>query len=461
MRIFTLALLGAIVLATAAVSDAQTLYSRLASQDELADLGRLPGVQPTCITRVFGVIIFFDDTSDQIVAYTPVNAPGSRIAVLVSAADLDTVAGTDVTQCRDADTSVINVLFALSNAANEDLVFAMTNSGAQRRRVATGPAADGINGLALDLGPTGGTRIYLARSQFFGAQEDGVYFINGIGNDLPVTPIVTNPDLDLVGISVAQSGDIYATSSENGVGAYTNKIVRVVSPLTAPTLQVVLDPFAGAAPLFVNGTDGGLEDLFVGEQGDVERLFVMNNSFGGPQGETIGRFNLDGSNPVLVFTQSALIASPDAMATPTSAFTTAGGNGYMAAGLTSNQNGQVNQILLASRGTNGGQTALFSLDVSQLPTAGEQAAAEQAGYAITLANPVRGAARVRLTQPEAADVRVSVVDALGREVAVLAEGTRAATSEATFDTSALAPGVYVVVMRSNGYALSRTVTVVR
>ena len=460
MRVASLALLGCLALGASAAVQAQTVYSRLASQDELADAGRLPGVQPTCITRVFGTFIFFDDTSDQIVSYNPANAAGSRTAVLVSAGNLDTVAGTDVTQCRDAAVSFINVVFALSNAANEDLVFSMTNTGDQSRRVATGAGADGINGIAASQGPTGGTRIYLARSQFFGAQEDGVYFINGIGNDLPVTPILTNPDLDLVGISVSQSGDIYASSSENGVGQYINKVVRVAFPLTAPTLSIVFDPFAGSNPVFVNGTDGGLEDLLVGEQGDIERLFVVNNSFGGPQGETIARFNLDGTDPVLVFTQTGLIAAPAAMATATSAFTTAGGNGYMALGLTANQNGQVNNVYLASRGTNGGQVALFALDVTGLPTPGEELAAEAAGLALRVANPVRGTARVAFETPGDGDVRLSVVDVLGREVAVLANGARS-RGEAAFATESLAPGVYLVRLEAAGRVLARAVTVVR
>ena len=459
MRLSTLALLGSLAFSASATVQAQTVYSRFASQADLADGGRLPGVQPRCLTRIFGELIFFDDTSDQIVSYNSANASGSRIEILVSAADLDTIAGTDVTQCRDADQSSVNIVFALSNAANEDLVFSTTNIGDMRRRVATGPGVDGITGVALDQSPGGGTFVYLARSQFFGAQEDGVYFINGLGNDLAVTPLVTNPDLDLVGMTVTQGGDIFATSSENGVGQYQNKVVRISFPQSAPALSIVFDPFAGPNPVFVNGTDGGLEDITVGEQGDVERLFVVNNSFGGPQGETLARFQLDGSNPVVVFTQSALIASPDAGATDASAFTTAGANGYLAVGATANQNGQVSDLYLASTDTNSGQVAIFRLDVTGLPTPGEELAAEAAGLAIRVANPVRGTARVAFETP-GGDVRLSVVDMLGREVAVLAEGARG-RGDATLDADVLSPGVYLVRLEAAGHVLTRVVTVVR
>ena len=61
-------------------------------------------------------------------------------------------------------------------------------------------------------------------------------------------------------------------------------------------------------------------------------------------------------------------------------------------------------------------------------------------------NPASGAARVRLTLASAeTEVRVSVFDARGREVAVVASGALASGEHAlAVDTSALASGVYVV-----------------
>ena len=456
MRLSTLAFLGSLILAVPA--HAQTVYSRLASQNQLADMGQLPNVQPTCVIQIYGDFFFFDDTSDQIVRYNPDGAAGSRTTIVVSAADLDALAQTDVTQCRDSDGGPSVAVYALSNAANEDLLVTMLPDGQSRELLASGPSADGIAGIAV-ASTIGFGKLYVARSQFFGAPEDGVYQIQASGTNQSFTPVLTNPDLDLVGIDVASNGDVYATSSENGVGLYTNKIVRVTASQATPALQVVLDPFAGPSPLFVNGTDGGIEDLFIVEQGNVERMFVMNNSFGGPQGETIGRFNLDGSSPAVVFTQEALIASPAAMATAAAAYTTPGGTGYMTYDV--NSFGQISNVYLASRGSNSGQTALFKLDVRSVVTADEQDAAETPGYALTLANPVRGSARVRIVQPAPGPVRLSALDVLGREVAVVAQGTRGSTSDATFDASALTPGVYHLVLRSATGSFTRSVTIVR
>lgn len=77
-------------------------------------------------------------------------------------------------------------------------------------------------------------------------------------------------------------------------------------------------------------------------------------------------------------------------------------------------------------------------------------------------NPVAGQAAIPFTLADAADVRLSVVDVLGREVAVLAEGPRVAGEHrATWATGGLAAGVYVVVLRADGERATRTVTVVR
>ncbi len=62
---------------------------------------------------------------------------------------------------------------------------------------------------------------------------------------------------------------------------------------------------------------------------------------------------------------------------------------------------------------------------------------------------------------EAGAVRLSVFDALGREVAVLAAGERAAGAhEARLDAARLAPGVYVVRLEAAGRAVTRRLAVV-
>ena len=77
-------------------------------------------------------------------------------------------------------------------------------------------------------------------------------------------------------------------------------------------------------------------------------------------------------------------------------------------------------------------------------------------------NPARGAVRVRYGVAEAGPVRAAVYDALGREVAVLVDGDRAAgPHEAALDAGALAPGVYVVRLDAGGHVLARPLTVVR
>ena len=85
--------------------------------------------------------------------------------------------------------------------------------------------------------------------------------------------------------------------------------------------------------------------------------------------------------------------------------------------------------------------------------------------ALTLAahpNPARGRLGVRFALPAPGPARVALHDALGREVAVLADGPHAAGAhEAALDAAALAPGVYVVRLAAGGRLLARPVTVVR
>ncbi len=81
--------------------------------------------------------------------------------------------------------------------------------------------------------------------------------------------------------------------------------------------------------------------------------------------------------------------------------------------------------------------------------------------ALTVApNPSAGRAQVSFTLSEATDARVAVYDALGRQVAVLAQGTLAAQSH-TFQVQGLAAGAYVVRMDGAGVSLTSRLTVVR
>ncbi|WP_412070533.1 hypothetical protein [Rubrivirga sp. IMCC43871] len=104
---------------------------------------------------------------------------------------------------------------------------------------------------------------------------------------------------------------------------------------------------------------------------------------------------------------------------------------------------------------------LISSDL--LGVAAEDPAPSPAGLALAVGpNPARGAATVRYSVAGVGPVRVRVLDVLGREVAVLASGPRQPGAHtATMDASALAAGLYLVVLDADGSRLSRTITVAR
>ncbi|MEM8601310.1 MAG: T9SS type A sorting domain-containing protein, partial [Bacteroidota bacterium] len=80
----------------------------------------------------------------------------------------------------------------------------------------------------------------------------------------------------------------------------------------------------------------------------------------------------------------------------------------------------------------------------------------------TYPNPTRGATTVRYGLEAASEVRVAVYDALGREVAVLADGRReAGWHAAVLSGSVLASGVYVVRVEASGAVETQRVTVLR
>ncbi|OZC02707.1 AGE family epimerase/isomerase [Rubricoccus marinus] len=77
-------------------------------------------------------------------------------------------------------------------------------------------------------------------------------------------------------------------------------------------------------------------------------------------------------------------------------------------------------------------------------------------------NPARGRVRLRASLAAPADVSLTVHDALGREVAVLARGPWPAGDQSvSFDTAALASGVYIVRLSASGDVRTTMLTVVR
>ncbi len=77
-------------------------------------------------------------------------------------------------------------------------------------------------------------------------------------------------------------------------------------------------------------------------------------------------------------------------------------------------------------------------------------------------NPTTGGSVLSYDLAEAARVRLVVYDLLGREVAVLVDGSRpAGAHEVGFDASRLAPGLYVARLTAGTYATARRLTVTR
>ncbi len=76
-------------------------------------------------------------------------------------------------------------------------------------------------------------------------------------------------------------------------------------------------------------------------------------------------------------------------------------------------------------------------------------------------NPARGLARVSVTLPSAAVVTLRVVNVLGQEVAHVESSLGAGASVLDVDTGALAAGVYLVRVETDGASATRRVTVVR
>ncbi len=93
-------------------------------------------------------------------------------------------------------------------------------------------------------------------------------------------------------------------------------------------------------------------------------------------------------------------------------------------------------------------------------TAGE-AGVSEAEVSLARPNPTRGAATLRLAVPTAERVRVSIIDALGREVAVALDGVVSGVRDVALGSERLAPGAYVVRAVGASFAESRSLTVVR
>ncbi len=138
------------------------------------------------------------------------------------------------------------------------------------------------------------------------------------------------------------------------------------------------------------------------------------------------------------------------------------------------QAGQVVQLSYAgfanpSANQNGPAAGVVGVDATgtAIPSSGGPVATEGGTVAAQLAllqtypNPVSGQAGIAYTLPLAAPVRLSVADALGREVAVLVDGLAdAGVHEAAFDAARLPAGLYIVRLASGADVRTGRLTVV-
>jgi hypothetical protein len=88
----------------------------------------------------------------------------------------------------------------------------------------------------------------------------------------------------------------------------------------------------------------------------------------------------------------------------------------------------------------------LTCDNEPLPKSANRVASEPADFALeqNYPNPFNPSTTIEFNLPEKTDARLSVCDALGREVAVLHSGmTEAGTYRATFDAAGLTSGVYL------------------
>jgi len=110
-------------------------------------------------------------------------------------------------------------------------------------------------------------------------------------------------------------------------------------------------------------------------------------------------------------------------------------------------------------------TGLYVFLIDALPTSDEPTGSElPSGFELEAAypNPFNPSTTLRFTLETDAEIRLAVLDALGREVALVAEGTYAAgRHEAIFDAEHLPSGLYLVRLESEGRVDSQRITLLK
>ena len=340
-----------ICLTLAITPSAQVDYFTVASEADLLDGGVLAEVEIDCMDSAGGEpFVFYNEATGDLVVYDPSAPAGSRTTIIRSNSQIDTDFGGDVTDCRALSIDIFtNSVYAVLSVGNVDSIYKTDLTGSFGTVLGE---ADGTTGL--DIAQTSGLLV-LARVEFFGAPEDGLYSMatDGTGN-VPVA-IATHPDLDLYDVSSPYSTRFYAMSSEFGGPGFQNVVVRHI--VGSSEFEVVADPFADGT--FTNGTDGGLEDLEVGTiLAYGPQLYMFNNSFDAPGGEQWG-FSIEEHFVHERFAEeSALLADPDVTI-----------SGYDAPDGThmSQTNGGGGSLYFESTSAFGGEDAILGLHGAPIP----------------------------------------------------------------------------------------------
>jgi choice-of-anchor C domain-containing protein len=106
--------------------------------------------------------------------------------------------------------------------------------------------------------------------------------------------------------------------------------------------------------------------------------------------------------------------------------------------------------------------AIDKVDVTLVSLVGAGDLAHGLALAPAAPNPASGATRIGWSLPRAGEARVAVFDVRGREVAHIASGPQSAGPHAAhWDASSVPPGVYLVVLASEGETRTSRIAVVR
>ncbi len=400
-----------------------------------------------CATGADGAFIWFNFPTEELLVYNDELPPGEQVVVAATAAELDSLAGVDVDRCRAATTEPVGArssVFAFANGdANVDFLVLLGDKGLELLTSPVTGEADGTTGLVIS--PADG-RIYLARKEFFGAPEDGVYVLDESGKAAAVEPVLTDPDLSLRDLAADLAGNLYSLSDGFGEEDYQNVVVEITDPAGSPTLGVFADP----SEVFV-GEQQNLTDIEVGPVGGQQLMFVLNNSFNEPEGEQIARYTLDGEGDLFA-TEAEIAADPD-VSSP----------GYTVPGSPNNiilDTIEQDLFLLNSDRFGGADEILRATDL--LPTSAASGPETAAALAVW-PNPFADRLRAALTVGQAQRVQAALFDVLGRSVAVLYDGPVAIGQplDVGLDASGLPAGVYLLRVRGEAATVSRTVTLVR